>query len=62
MAKVLKEYERQIEDFRLVPSGEGRFELMVNDELLFSKKAAGRHANENEILELLGDYLEKHPG
>jgi selenoprotein W-related protein len=38
----------------LVPSGGGVFELEVDGELLFSKKALGRHAELDELVELVG--------
>ena len=49
--------ERELEIFigqwELVPATGGRFEVTVNDELVFSKKALGRHAEEGEIRELI---------
>lgn len=59
MAKVLNEFEDQIEDIRVVPSGGGRFEVTVNGELLYSKLESGRHAEEDEIVKLVGGYLER---
>ena len=45
--------EREIEVFvrswTLVPSSGGRFEVTVNGELVFSKKAVGRHAEPGEV-------------
>lgn len=61
MAKVLGEHEQVIEEFRLIPSGGGRFEFTVNGELLYSKKATGRHANEDELLSLIDHYLAENP-
>jgi selenoprotein W-related protein len=49
--------EREIEYFIgswvLIPSAGGVFEFEVNGELLFSKKALGRHAEPGEIRTLL---------
>lgn len=59
MAKVLNEFEDQIADIRVVPSGGGRFEVTVNGELLYSKLETGRHAEEDEIVKLVGGYLER---
>ncbi len=59
MAKVLNEFEDQIEDIRVVPSGGGRFEVTVDGELLYSKLETGRHAEEDEIVKLVGGYLER---
>lgn len=61
MAKVIGKYERDIEEFRLIPSGGGRFEFTVNGELLFSKEAIGRHADQNELLDLVDEYLAENP-
>jgi selenoprotein W-related protein len=44
-------------DVRLVPSSGGRFEVTVDDVLIFSKKALGRHAAPGEILQLLQEHL-----
>lgn len=37
---------------KLIPSGGGRFELVVNGDLVYSKKSTGRHANEGEVLSI----------
>jgi len=37
----------------MIPSSGGVFEVMVDDRLVFSKKALGRHAAPGEILELI---------
>jgi selenoprotein W-related protein len=37
----------------LVPSSQGRFEVTLDDELVFSKAALGRHAEPGEIVALL---------
>jgi len=34
-----------------VPSSGGIFEVEADDELVFSKKALGRHANSGEVLQ-----------
>ena len=46
----MRRYERQISDLRLIPSGGGRFEVVVDGELLFSKAKLRRHADPEEIL------------
>jgi selenoprotein W-related protein len=40
-----------------VPSEGGRFELTVNDKLLYSKLATNRHVEPGEIKGLLKKYL-----
>ena len=52
-----KDLENQIESFNLVPSDGGRFELSVNDDLIFSKKQLGRHAEEGEVIAVLRKYI-----
>ena len=50
--EILGNYQHVIEDFKLIPSGGGRFELMVNGEMAYSKKSTGRHANDGEVLSI----------
>jgi len=49
--------EREIEVFvrswTLLPASGGRFEVTVNGEVVFSKKALGRHAEPGEIRALI---------
>jgi selenoprotein W-related protein len=40
-------------DVRLIPSSGGVFEVTVNGNLVFSKKALRRHAEPGEIMELI---------
>jgi selenoprotein W-related protein len=42
-----------IETIELVPSSKGRFEVTVDDELVFSKAAVGRHAKPGEVVTLV---------
>jgi selenoprotein W-related protein len=39
-----------IETVTLIPSGNGRFEVMLNDELIYSKAATGKHTTNEFIL------------
>ena len=59
MAEILKDPElvSQIESFALLPSDGGRYEFVVNDEMIFSKKQLGRHAEEGEIPKLLREHI-----
>lgn len=50
--ELLGNYQHVINDMKLIPSGGGRFELVVNGDLVYSKKATGRHANEGEVLSI----------
>ena len=46
---LLEEFEHQIERLTLTPSRGGVFEVSVDGDLVFSKKAAGRHADYDEV-------------
>lgn len=48
-----REIEFYVASWTIVPGSGGVFELIVNGELLFSKKALGRHAEPGEIRSLL---------
>jgi selenoprotein W-related protein len=53
MDELLKNYEHVIETITLVPSDGGRFEVMVNEQLLYSKLGLHRHAEPGEVLRLV---------
>jgi selenoprotein W-related protein len=59
MDELIKAYETQIESFTLVPSDGGRFELTVNDKLLYSKLQTGRHVEEGELTDLVKQYIQE---
>lgn len=46
-----------ISSLTAIPSSGGRFEVEVNNELVFSKKALGRHADPGEIRNLVLERL-----
>ena len=51
----MQNYTPAIESLTLIPSGQGRFEVVMDGELIFSKKGLGRHAEQGEIANLLED-------
>jgi len=53
MGELLRHYEHVIEEIKLIPSDEGRFEVTVNGQLLFSKLESHRHAEAGEVLGLV---------
>jgi selenoprotein W-related protein len=55
----LKQFEPGIESITMMPSGSGRFEVTVNEKLLFSKITLGRHAEPGEIVGLVQKYLKE---
>ena len=40
-----------VEQIVLIPSGNGRFEVMINDELVYSKAATGEHTTNEYIIQ-----------
>jgi selenoprotein W-related protein len=47
---LLDRFESSIESLTLIPGGGGVFEVTVDGDLIFSKKALGRHAEIDEVL------------
>lgn len=56
--ELLKNYEHLIESVALFPSDEGRFEVSVNGELIYSKLQTKRHAEAGEIVNLIHKMVE----
>jgi selenoprotein W-related protein len=54
---LLKEFEPEIESLTLIPSDGGRYEIVVNDHLLYSKLETRRHAEPGEVAGLVRRYL-----
>ncbi len=48
-----KKYGSDIEDLTFIPSGGGVFEVIIDGNLVFSKKNIGRHANQGEVVKLI---------
>jgi len=46
-----------IEDINLLPSSKGRFEVILDGDLIFSKAALGRHAEPGEIAAIVRERL-----
>ena len=51
--ELLSNFETEIESITLVPSEGGRFEVTVNDKLVYSKLQTGRHADTGEVVGLV---------
>jgi predicted Rdx family selenoprotein len=49
---LLDNYQHLIDDLTLVTGTAGIFDVVVNDQPIYSKADTGRHANPGEILEL----------
>jgi selenoprotein W-related protein len=52
-AEILKAYEAKITSVELIPSSGGAFEVEVDGDLIFSKKATERHPAAPEIKKLI---------
>lgn len=59
MAELLNKFEPNIERITLVPSDGGRFEITVNDQLVYSKLRIGRHAEQGEVAQAIHKLLEE---
>jgi selenoprotein W-related protein len=57
MAELLKQYEPEIEAIKIVPSDGGRFEITVNNRLIYSKLQTHRHVEPGEISGLIQKIL-----
>jgi selenoprotein W-related protein len=51
--ELLNNFEPEIESITLVPSEGGRFEVTVNDQLVYSKLKTGRHVDPGEVVGLI---------
>lgn len=56
---LLEKFEPEIESVALIPSDGGRFEVLVNDTLVYSKLQTGRHADPGEVAGLVEKFLKK---
>jgi len=59
MAELLKEFEPEIEKLTAIPSDGGRFEVVVNNKLIYSKLKLNRHAEPGEVARLIHKYLQE---
>jgi selenoprotein W-related protein len=57
MAELLNTYEHKIDSIKLIPADGGKFEVIVDDTLVYSKLATGRHVEQGELSRLLGEVL-----
>jgi selenoprotein W-related protein len=56
-AELLEEFGPEIEAITLVPSDGGRFEVSVDDQLIYSKLQTHRHAEPGEVAGILRKML-----
>jgi selenoprotein W-related protein len=57
--ELLKNHESIIESLTLIPSDGGRYEVVVDEKLIYSKLKTGRHADPGEVMGLFRKYLEE---
>ncbi len=57
MAELIKDFEDDIEGLEIVPSDGGRFEVMVNGTLIYSKLKTNRHAESGEVVALVRNFI-----
>lgn len=55
---MLATYADFTEGLALIPGSGGQFEVVVNGELVFSKKGEGRYPEIKELKEAINRYLE----
>jgi selenoprotein W-related protein len=53
MAELTRDLEYDIEEITLIPSDGGKFEVTVNETLVYSKLKTKRHAEAGEVLALV---------
>ena len=54
---LIHHYQHVIADLSLVTGDKGVFDVIVDDEVLYSKAVTGRHAEPGEVLALFTDVL-----
>jgi len=58
-AKLLPRFKQKINQYTMVPSTGGRFELTVGDSLVYSKLQTGEFPNEDQLIEQVGKLLDR---
>lgn len=59
MVELVKEFENEIESLTLKPAAGGRFEVKVNNRLVYSKLQTSRHADQGEVVGLVKKFLQE---
>lgn len=58
---MLENFTPVIENFKLIPSSGGRFEVLAGEQVIYSKKSEGRHAEEGEVVRRFTEVLGIEP-
>ena len=51
--ELLEKYGTNITGLTMIPSGGGVFEVIINNQLVFSKKELNRSPNDGEVVDLI---------
>jgi selenoprotein W-related protein len=54
---LLSNYQHSIDELTIVGGSKGVFDVVVNDQLIYSKGETGRHAEPGEVLQLFTDVV-----
>jgi predicted Rdx family selenoprotein len=57
MAELLKAFEFKIGSIALIPSDGGRFEVLVGEDLVYSKLQTGTHIEPAALVDLVGKAI-----
>ena len=57
VSDLLSNYQHVIDDLRVVMGSKGVFDVTVDGEMLYSKHATGRHAEDGEVLALFTELV-----
>ena len=56
---LLNDYQHVIAELTFITGSKGIFDVIVDGDVLYSKKTTGRHAEPGEVLELFRDQYAK---
>ena len=56
---LLHDYQHVIAELSLITGSKGVFDVVVDGDVLYSKKSEGRHAKPDEVLQLFRDQYAK---
>lgn len=59
MAELVKRHEYDLQRFTLIPSDGGRFEVKLDDDMIYSKLSTGRHVEPGEVEALVAQHIKK---
>ena len=58
-AKLLETYKQKITELKLIPASGGRFEIVFNGELIYSKLKTGKFPEEKWVLDAVAAHTKK---